>query len=98
MSRDTSAGLNFAGIIYYDGQGIMVKKDLGVASAKELGGATVCVQTGTTTELNLADFFRTNRLEYSPVVFEKLDETLAAYNANRCDAFTRTCRSSTRNA
>jgi len=88
MSRDTSAGLNFAGIIYYDGQGIMVKKDLGVASAKELGGATVCVQTGTTTELNLADFFRTNRLEYSPVVFEKLDETLAAYNANRCDAFT----------
>jgi general L-amino acid transport system substrate-binding protein len=88
MSRDTSAGLNFAGIIYYDGQGLMVKKDLGVASAKELGGATVCVQTGTTTELNLADFFRTNKLDYNPVVFEKLDETLAAYNANRCDAFT----------
>jgi general L-amino acid transport system substrate-binding protein len=66
----------------------MVKKALGVASAKELGGATVCVQTGTTTELNLADFFRTNKLDYNPVVFEKLDETLAAYNANRCDVFT----------
>jgi general L-amino acid transport system substrate-binding protein len=88
MSRDTSAGLNFAGVIYYDGQGLMVKKELGVASAKELGGATVCVQTGTTTELNLADFFRTNKLDYNPVVFEKLDETLAAYNANRCDVFT----------
>jgi len=88
MSRDTSAGLNFAGINYYDGQGFMVKKSLGVVSAKELSGASICVQTGTTTELNLADYFRTNKLEYKPVVFEKLPETIAAYNAARCDAFT----------
>ncbi|MEO1205578.1 MAG: amino acid ABC transporter substrate-binding protein [Pseudomonadota bacterium] len=87
MSRDTS-GLEFTGINYYDGQGFMVKKELGVKSVKELGGASVCVQTGTTTELNLADYFRANNLEYKPVVFEKLPATLAAYNANRCDAFT----------
>ncbi len=88
MSRDTSAGLSFTGVTYYDGQGFMVKRSLGITSAKELSGATVCVQTGTTTELNLADFFRTNRLTYRPVVFEKLDETLAAYNTDRCDVFT----------
>ncbi len=88
MSRDTSAGLNFTGVTYYDGQGFMVKMSLGVSSAKELSGATVCVQTGTTTELNLADFFRKQKLEYKPVVFEKLDETLAAYNTDRCDVFT----------
>lgn len=88
MSRDTSAGLNFAGINYYDGQGFMVKKTLDVVSAKELSGASICVQTGTTTELNLADYFRTNKIEYNPVVFEKLPEVLAAYNAGRCDAFT----------
>jgi general L-amino acid transport system substrate-binding protein len=88
MSRDTSAGLNFTGVTYYDGQGFMTKKSLGVKSAKELNGASICVQTGTTTELNLADFFRTNKLEYKPVVFEKLDETVAAYNSGRCDAFT----------
>lgn len=88
MSRDTSAGLNFTGVTYYDGQGFMTKKSLGVKSAKELNGASICVQTGTTTELNLADFFRTNKLEYKPVVFEKLDETVAAYNTGRCDAFT----------
>lgn len=88
MSRDTSSGLNFAGVNYYDGQGFMVKKSLGLKSAKELNGATVCVQTGTTTELNVTDFFRTNKLDYKPVVFEKLDETVAAYNSGRCDAFT----------
>ncbi len=88
MSRDTSSGLSFAGINYYDGQGFMVKKGLGVVSAKELSGASICVQTGTTTELNLADYFRTNKMEYNPVVFEKLPETIAAYNAARCDAFT----------
>ena len=88
MSRDTAAGLNFAGISYYDGQGFMVKKTLDVVSAKELSGASICVQTGTTTELNLADYFRTNKIEYNPVVFEKLPEVLAAYNAGRCDAFT----------
>lgn len=88
MSRDTSAGLNFAGVNYYDGQGFMVKKSLDVVSAKELSGASICVQTGTTTELNLADYFRSNKIDYNPVVFEKLPEVLAAYNAGRCDAFT----------
>ncbi|MBU2581189.1 MAG: amino acid ABC transporter substrate-binding protein [Alphaproteobacteria bacterium] len=88
MSRDTGAGLSFAGINYFDGQGFMVKKALDVVSAKELSGASICVQTGTTTELNLADYFRTNKIEYDPVVFEKLPEVLAAYNAGRCDAFT----------
>jgi general L-amino acid transport system substrate-binding protein len=88
MSRDTSLGLNFVGVTYYDGQGFMVKKSLGVKSAKELSGASVCVQTGTTTELNLADFFRSNKLDYKPVVFEKNDEAVAAYNSGRCDAYT----------
>lgn len=88
MSRDTSQGLNFVGVTYYDGQGFMVKKSLGVKSAKELAGASICVQTGTTTELNLADFFRTNKLDYKPVVFEKNDEAVAAYNSGRCDGYT----------
>ncbi|MBL8565759.1 MAG: amino acid ABC transporter substrate-binding protein [Hyphomicrobiaceae bacterium] len=88
MSRDTSAGMTFTGVLYYDGQGFMVKKDLKVAAAKELSGASVCVQTGTTTELNVADYFRRNGLDYKPVVFEKLPETIAAYNAGRCDVFT----------
>ena len=88
ISRDSAAGFSFAGVNYYDGQGFMVKKSLGIKTAKDLGGATICVQTGTTTELNLADFFRTNKLEYKPVVFEKVDEALRAYAANRCDAYT----------
>ena len=87
-SRDSSLGLAFVGTNFYDGQGFMVKKALGVKSAKELKGASVCVQTGTTTELNLADFFRTNKIDYKPVVFEKNDEVVAAYDAGRCDAFT----------
>jgi general L-amino acid transport system substrate-binding protein len=88
LSRDSSQGMSFAGVNYYDGQGFIVKKAANLKTAKELGGATVCVQTGTTTELNLADFFRTNKLEYKPLVFEKLDEALRAYQADRCDAFT----------
>ena len=88
ISRDSSLGLSFTGVNYFDGQGFMVKKSLGVKSAKELNGASVCVQTGTTTELNLADFFRANKITYKPVVFEKGDETIAAYDAGRCDAFT----------
>ena len=88
MSRDTSAGMSFTGVTYYDGQGFMVKKSLGLKSAKELSGASVCVQTGTTTELNVADYFRKNKMDYKPVVFEKLPETLAAYNAGRCDVYT----------
>ena len=88
ISRDSSLGLSFAGVNYYDGQGFMVKKAAKIKSAKELGGATVCVQTGTTTELNLADFFRTSKLQYKPLVFEKLDEALRAYQADRCDSYT----------
>jgi general L-amino acid transport system substrate-binding protein len=88
LSRESSLGLSFVGVNYYVGQGFMVKKSAGVKSGKELGGATVCVQTGTTTELNLADFFRINKLQYKPLVFEKMDEALRAYQANRCDAFT----------
>nr|PZN85754.1 MAG: amino acid ABC transporter substrate-binding protein [Pseudomonadota bacterium] len=88
MARDSALGLSFAGVNFYDGQGFMVKKSLGVSSAKELDGATVCVQTGTTTELNLADFFRRNNMQYQPVVFEKAEECLQAYEAGRCDAYT----------
>lgn len=88
MDRDTALGLNFAGVNYYDGQGFMVPKSLGVSSAKELSGASVCVQTGTTTELNLADYFKANDLELNPVVFEKVEEVNAAYAAGRCDAYT----------
>jgi general L-amino acid transport system substrate-binding protein len=88
LGRDTALGLSFTGVNFYDGQGFLVKKSLGVKSAKELNGASICVQTGTTTELNLADYFRTNNIQYRPVVFEKADEALAAYDAGRCDAFT----------
>jgi general L-amino acid transport system substrate-binding protein len=88
LTRDTTLGLIGAGVNFYDGQGIMVKKELGVKSAKELGGATICVQPGTTTELNLADWFRGNNLEFKPVVVEKLDEVIRAFVAGRCDAFT----------
>jgi general L-amino acid transport system substrate-binding protein len=87
-SRDTSLGLNFAAVNYYDGQGFMVKKSLKVASAKELSGASVCVQQGTTTELNLADYFRANKMELKAVTFATNDETIKAYDAGRCDAFT----------
>ena len=88
VTRDTSLGLNFAGVNYYDGQGFMVPKKLNVTSARQLGGATVCVQPGTTTELNLADYFRANRMSFKPVVIEKLEEVLNAYFAGRCDVFT----------
>ncbi|MEM9204767.1 MAG: amino acid ABC transporter substrate-binding protein [Pseudomonadota bacterium] len=88
MTRDTSLGLNFAGVNYYDGQGFMVRKDLGVGSALELAGASVCTNTGTTTELNVADYFRANSMEYEIVAFEKADEVVAAYDAGRCDVYT----------
>lgn len=88
MSRDTTLGLNFAGVNYYDGQGFMVRKDLGVKSALELSGASVCTNTGTTTELNVADYFRANKMEYEIVAFEKADEVVAAYDAGRCDVYT----------
>jgi general L-amino acid transport system substrate-binding protein len=109
ITRDTSLGLNFVGVNYYDGQGFMVHRDLGskggakgkakdakkgakgsggITSARQLNGATVCVQPGTTTELNLADYFRANKMTFKPVVIEKLDEVLNAYFARRCDVYT----------
>jgi general L-amino acid transport system substrate-binding protein len=90
LSRDTSLGFNFAGVNYYDGQGFMINATNleGINSALQLSGAAICVQTGTTTELNLADFFRANNMEYNPVVFQGFDETNAAYEAGRCDAYT----------
>ncbi len=88
LTRDTALGLDFTGINYYDGQGFMVAKKLGVKSAKELNGATVCVQPGTTTELNLADYFRANKMTFKPVVIEKVEEIRAAFYAGRCDVYT----------
>jgi general L-amino acid transport system substrate-binding protein len=88
LQRDTELGLNFTAVVYYDGQGFMVAKKLGVKGAKELNGATICVQPGTTTELNLADYFRANKLEFKPVVIEKLDEVESAFFSGRCDAYT----------
>ncbi|MCA0424433.1 MAG: amino acid ABC transporter substrate-binding protein [Proteobacteria bacterium] len=87
-SRDTSLGLNFAGISYFDGQGFMVRKKLKVNSALELSGASVCTQQGTTTELNLADYFRSKNMKFEAVVFATSDETIKAYDAGRCDVFT----------
>jgi len=88
LTRDTSLGLNFVGVNFYDGQGFMVPQKRKVKSAKQLNGATICVQPGTTTELNLADYFRTHKMKFKPVVIEKLEEVLNAYFAGRCDAFT----------
>ena len=87
-TRDTSLGLDFTAVNFYDGQGFMVRKDLGVDSALELDGATVCTEQGTTTELNMADFFRKHELEYVPVVVQKVDEAVAAYASGRCDVYT----------
>src|SRR4051812_5286839 len=87
LSRDVSYG-NFAGVTYYDGQGFMVRKALRVNSALELNGASVCTQTGTTTELNLADYFRANSMKYEVIAFGTADETVKAYESGRCDVFT----------
>ncbi len=88
LTRDTSLGLDFTGVTYYDGQGFMAPKELGVESALELDGASVCVQPGTTTELNLADFFRANNMSFEPVVIERLEEVRTAYDQGRCDVYT----------
>jgi general L-amino acid transport system substrate-binding protein len=87
-SRDVDLKLTFVGVNYYDGQGFMAPKALGVASAKELDGASVCIQTGTTTELNLADFFRSNNISYEPVPIETNAEGRQNYQAGRCDVYT----------
>src|SRR3954454_19999752 len=88
LARDTSLGLNFTGTTYYDGQGFIVRKSLGVKSALELGDAAVCVSQGSTTELNLADYFRANKLKIKTATFATIDEAVKAYEAGRCDAFT----------
>ncbi|WP_062264846.1 amino acid ABC transporter substrate-binding protein [Endozoicomonas arenosclerae] len=88
LTRDASLGLNFAGVSYYDGQGFLVKKELGVTSAKQLDGAAVCIQSGTTTELNLADYFRSNGMKYQPVVFDTSDGTAKGFDSGRCDVLT----------
>lgn len=87
-SRDGSMGILFAGVSYYDGQGFMVNKKLGVKSAKELDGATFCIQAGTITELNLADYFRANGLKFTPISFDTSDESFKALEAGRCDVLT----------
>jgi general L-amino acid transport system substrate-binding protein len=88
LSRDTSLGFNFAGVTYYDGQGFIVRKALKVNSALQLNGASICTQSGTTSELNLADYFRANKIKYEVVAFGTADETVKAYDTGRCDVFT----------
>jgi general L-amino acid transport system substrate-binding protein len=88
LSRDTSLGLNFTGVDFYDGQGFMVRKALKVNSALELNGASVCVQQGTTTELNLADYFRAHKMQLKTVTFATANEAVKSYDAGRCDAYT----------
>ncbi|MBS1301452.1 amino acid ABC transporter substrate-binding protein [Loktanella sp. SALINAS62] len=88
MSRDTDLSFDFIGVNYYDGQGFMVPKNLGVTSAKDLDGATVCIQTGTTTELNLADYFRANNISYEPVPIQTNAEAQQQYLAGACDVYT----------
>jgi general L-amino acid transport system substrate-binding protein len=88
ISREMSLGLNFAAVTYYDGQGFLVPGALKVESALELDGKVVCTQSGTTTELNLADYFRANKMKYEPVVGASADDTRKAYEANRCNVLT----------
>jgi general L-amino acid transport system substrate-binding protein len=88
FARDAGLGLNFVGVNFYDGQGFMVTKKRNVKSAKQLSGAAICVQPGTTTELNMADYFRAHKMKFKPVVIEKLEEVLNAYFTGRCDVFT----------
>jgi len=88
LTRDSSLGINFAGVLYYDGQGFMVSKKLGVKSARELDGAAVCILAGTTTELNLADYFRTHKMQYQPVVFDTSDQAVKGFASGRCDVLT----------
>jgi len=88
LTRDASLGLNFTGVNYYDGQGFLVTKALGVKSALEMDGATFCIQAGTTTELNLTDYFRANKMNYTPITFDTSDQTIKAFEAGRCDALT----------
>ena len=88
LQRDTALGLNFAGVNFYDGQGFLVRRDSAITSARQLDGATICMQPGTTSELNVADYFRANNIRMTPVLIERPDEFVAAYAAGRCDAMT----------
>jgi general L-amino acid transport system substrate-binding protein len=88
VSRDTSLGVNFTGVTYYDGQGFLVKKSLKVNSALELNSASICVQTGTTNEQNVADYFKGNNMKYEVIAFGTADEAIKAYESGRCDVFT----------
>ncbi|MBE8220060.1 MAG: amino acid ABC transporter substrate-binding protein [Alphaproteobacteria bacterium] len=94
LGRDTSLGVDFTAVNYYDGQGFMIRKDLSdgdgkaIKSVLQLNGATICTNQGTTTELNLADYFKSNNMTYEIVAYEKADEAIAAYNIERCDAYT----------
>ncbi|HCB15332.1 MAG TPA: amino acid ABC transporter substrate-binding protein, partial [Gammaproteobacteria bacterium] len=87
-SRDSAQGMNFTGVTYYDGQGFLINKKLGVKSAKELDSATVCVQAGTTTELNLSDYFRAHKMKFTPISYDKSDESAKSLEAGRCDVLT----------
>ena len=88
LTRDTALGLHFAGINYYDGQGFMALKNLGVKSALDLNGLTICLQSGTTTALNLTDYFKENNMEYKAIAFDTSDQTVRAFKAGRCDVLT----------
>jgi general L-amino acid transport system substrate-binding protein len=88
LTRDVSLGLNFAGVNYYDGQGCLVNNDIGVDDAEQLDGATVCIQSGTTSELNLADYFRAKGMEFKPIVFDTSEQTVQGFAAGRCDVLT----------
>ena len=87
-SRDAGMGMNFTGVTYYDGVGFLVNKKLGVSSAKELDGATICIQAGTTTELNVSDYFRANGMKYTPITYDRSDESAKSLEAGRCDILT----------
>lgn len=87
LSRDTDLGMSFVGVNYYDGQAFMVNKEVGVKSVKEISGASVCTETGTTTEQNMADYFGANKIEYQVIAFEKPDQTIQAFNTGRCDVY-----------
>jgi general L-amino acid transport system substrate-binding protein len=88
MARDTTLGISFTGVTYYDGQGFMVRKKDNFTSATQLGGATICIEKGTTTELNAADYFAANNLEYKPLMLDSEDETVKAFEDSRCAVFT----------
>ncbi|MBE0464310.1 MAG: amino acid ABC transporter substrate-binding protein [Halomonadaceae bacterium] len=87
-TRDTTLGLNFAGVNFYDGIGFMVSRDLEISGADELDGAAICIQTGTTTELNVADYFRANDMQFDPIVFDTSEQTVGGFQAGRCDVLT----------